>query len=98
MPVVKDSLFITRPTQGQTFTAGPTSIATVAVTGNCGSTKSVSVTVTNSTGVTSVSETKTAQPTGGSWTAAGFTLPSRQNYTANATNGDASDSKDFSVV
>jgi hypothetical protein len=97
MPV-KDSLFITRPTQGQTFTAGPTSMATVVVAGNCGSTSAVSVTIQNSTGSNSVSEAKTVQPTGPSWTAAGFTLVSGQNYTVSACNGNVSDSKTITVV
>jgi hypothetical protein len=56
------------------------------------------VTIVNTTGQNSVSEAKTAQPGGGTWTAAGFTLVSGQNYTVNASNGDVSDRKTITVV
>ena len=101
MPVYGDSIYITSPTEGQTYTAsGQNSLATVVVVGNCNSnnTNGVSVTILHTAGPRSVSEAKTVQPNGVSWTAGGFTLMSGQNYTVSATTGNASDQKTITVV
>jgi len=99
MPVLGDSIIITQPTEGQTYTASSlNSLATVVVVGTCNSTSSVSVTILHTAGPNSLSEARTVQPHGASWTASGFTLMSGQNYTVTATTGNASDQKTITVV
>jgi len=80
---------ITRPTANQTLSSP------VAVAGTCSpGGRTVTMDITHGTTVTA-SQTVTANGT--NWTATGVPLASNQNYTAGATAGGDSDSKDFKV-
>jgi hypothetical protein len=99
MPVIRDSLFIRYPGQGQTIHANSLSVAMVAVSGDCGTSKTVTVSMTASgPGTATTTVVSKAVPTGTTWMTAGFSLESGQNCTAYATNGDVSDTKSFRVV
>jgi hypothetical protein len=96
VPTVGDFMRITYPTAGETVTANSTtSRAMVAVRGECGTSKTVTVSMSSQGG--GLLGVSTAVPNAGAWTSQGFSLTSGQNCTAYATNGDISDSASFHV-
>jgi hypothetical protein len=99
MPVtVGDYMRITRPTEGQTLSS-----QTLTVTGLCGSSKTVTVSISSrTTQGNSLMQVLDAVPTlSGSmtygWASPGFPMGSIGNYVAYATNGTSADTKDFTI-
>jgi hypothetical protein len=94
---VGDYLSITHPTQNQTFGS-----QTLVVSGLCGSTNTVTVSISSrTTPSNSVMLISMAVPTlSGAfthWATPGFPMGSQGNYVASATNGTGADQKDFSI-
>jgi hypothetical protein len=90
MAVKREFVSITFPTQSETLAS-----TIVAVNGTC-SPPSRTITAAILVG-TSTSASRVVVANGTNWAAPGFQLSSKQNYTASAADGSASDSKDFSI-